>query len=468
MLVTMHKIGDIKPYLNNPRKNAKAIDVVANSLEQFGFQQPIVVDSDKVIIVGHTRYQAAKKLGLVEVPVVIADTLTVEQTKQYRIMDNRSAENATWDNPLLFEELKSLLVDEDIQTLSYQSGFTESELTKFLDQSEPDLDKYLNAEMPRSRPGDVWILGDHKIFNGSSTQEDSLKTLMGEEMIDCVWEDPPYGVSYQSVKVQTRRTAEDTKNISAMDKVRSHKIENDDLSGSKLDEFLEQHMKVVNPYVKAGAPIYWCHDIRFNVQYKNVLESFKYHISDTLIWRKNGMSNWLCDYAKCYEPILYGWKDGQHPWYSKNMQFNCIDLDDLKGKTHEELIDIIMNIDTNFQAVKKESPKVAKLHPTVKPVKLIFYHLTNSTKPGEIVYDGFSGSGSTLLACEKSQRRARCIELEPKFVDVTIARWQEETGCEATRESDGVKWNDIVVEVNNDAAMEAFFNLPDAAEIENE
>lgn len=455
MLIKTVELSSITPYANNPRKNDKAVDVVANSITQFGFQQPIVVDKDNVIVVGHTRYKAAKKLQLKTVPITVADTLTPEQINAYRLMDNRSNENAKWDDDLLFTELQALLKDDDIVALSFETGFTESELNKLFNESEKDLSKFLNPDAPRSKTGDLWTLGEHKILNGSSTETTSLKLLLGEidpDQINMVWEDPPYGVSYESAGGINRTKAEQ--------EARTHKIANDALKPEQLDQFLLEHIRTITPFVKPGAAIYWCHDIRFNEQFKKILQSNKYHISDTLIWKKNSTSNWMADYAKFYEPILYGWKEGApRNWYGKGMDPNAFTMDDLKGKNTDELIDIIMSFATNYQEIAKEPRNIASLHPTVKPVKLVMYHLINSSKKDDIVFDGFCGSGSTLIACEKVSRKARCIELEPKFVDVTIARWQELTGLQAVNQH-GVKWDDITAPINTNEAMEAFFNLP--------
>lgn len=264
------KLSDIKPYPNNPRKNAKAIEPVVNSLEQYGWQQPIVVDRDHVIVVGHTRYQAAKKLGLTDAPVVVARDLTEEQCRSYRIMDNRSNENSRWDDDLLLQELQALIKNNDIQELSYETGFTESELNKMFSEKEADLEKYLVTQHSRSLPGDVWILGNHKIVNGSSVDPEMLKLLFDNEKIDLVWEDPPYGVSYQTPAGINRSKEEN--------ELRNHKIKNDNLTPEQLDQFLLAHMEAFDKYVKPGAPIYWCHDIRFNEQFKKILERFKYHI----------------------------------------------------------------------------------------------------------------------------------------------------------------------------------------------
>ena len=438
MNIVMKQLNEIKPYAKNPRKNDRAVETVANSIEQYGFQQPIVVDRDHVIIVGHTRYRAAHKLNLTQVPVVVADTLTEEQVRAYRLMDNRSNENAQWDNTLLMEELQDMLDGITIQDVSYQSGFSESELNRLFRNDEDLLDQVRDVLTPEtySETGDVWILGRHRIMNGDSTQSAALSALLGTEKIDMVWEDAPYGVAYQ--------TPNGINHSKEYRELTNHLIANDTLTGEQLDAFLDAHLAVIMPYVRPGATLYWCHDIRYNHQFKQVLEKNSVHIADTLIWRKNNASTWLTDYAKYYEPIIYGWKTGaEHSWYGHRMHPNAFDLEDLEKKTPAQLIRIIRDFDTNYQEFRKEPRRVASLHPTVKPVKLIEYHMINSSRIGELVYDGFSGSGSTLMAAEISGRCARCVELEPKFVDVTIRRWQELTGLQAVRESDGVLWDDL-------------------------
>jgi site-specific DNA-methyltransferase (adenine-specific) len=434
---------------------------VAESLEQYGFQQPIVVDKEHVIIVGHTRYRAAQSLGLKDVPVLVAKELTEKQAQAYRLMDNRSNENARWDDGMLLEELQTMLSDITIQDASYQSGFTESELNALFRDDRDQLDDLQDHLNPTtySQLGDVWTLGPHRIANGDSTRPETIAELLAGDPVDLVWEDAPYGITYQ--------TPNGINHSAEYRALTNHIIANDTLSGAELDAFLDAHMKAIVPHMRPGASLYWCHDIRYNHQFKQVLESNGIHIADTLIWRKNNASTWLTDYAKYYEPIIYGWREGaEHAWYGKNMQPNAFDLDGLENKSREQLIRIIQAWDTNYQTFRKEPRKIASLHPTVKPVKLIEYHIINSTQPGQTVYDGFSGSGSTLIACEASGRHARCVELEPKFVDVTIRRWQELTGLAAVR-SDGVKWNDLAnqsgldIQILANANLAELLNLPE-------
>lgn len=439
MKISYKKLNEIIPYENNPRKINKGVDIVAESIQQYGFQQPIVVDTDGVIIVGHTRYQASKKLGLAEVPVTVADELTEEQIRTYRIMDNKSGEKTFWDEGLLVEELKELLPDSSIQDLSFETGFSESELNKWLTEPEKDdLSDLTHTKVPRAVWGDVYTLGEHKLVCGDSSDAETVKLLMGEDRAEIIWEDPPYGVAYASPNAILQG------NDFAHEWREEHSIENDDLNEEQLDELLTKHMSAILPYWNKGGAIYWCHDQRYNHQFKQILIANNVHINDTLIWKKDKHSTFVGDYCKIYEPILYGWQKGEaHRWYAERMQHNAHTDEELDNLTKEQLIKIIKHNHTNYQEIKRlPSRETSKMHPTVKPPKLISYHLLNSTKRGDIVYDGFSGSGSTLIACEKTNRVARCIEFETKYIDVIINRWQELTGLKATRQ-DGTLWDDI-------------------------
>tara|TARA_R110000772_G_scaffold13227_1_gene39512 strand:- start:847 stop:2190 length:1344 start_codon:yes stop_codon:yes gene_type:complete len=437
-------ISDLQPYENNPRKNGKAVAKVANSIKEFGFNQPIVVDSNNIIVVGHTRYKASKELGLTEVPVLrMPSHVSLEKIKAYRIADNKINEFAQWDEELLISELSDLLPNSSIQDLSQDTAFSESELSKWL--SEPDtnsLDDITVGKTITAKWGELYTLGDHKLVCGDSTDPHTVAMLLGEEKVDCLWEDPPYGVSYASPNAIVKG------NQVANDWVESHSIENDDLDQEQLKTLLNNHLKAIQPYWRQGSAIYWCHDQRFNHQFKEILLANKVHVSDTLIWKKQVHSTFVGDYCKIYEPILYGWKKGQsHNWYAERMQHNAHTDQQLEKMTQEQLIKIIKSFNTNYHEVSKLSVQAASaMHPTVKPPKLIAYHLMNSTKRGDIVYDGFCGSGSTIIACENTNRRARCIEFEPKYIDVIINRWQELSGQHAKR-SDGVLWNDITTTV---------------------
>lgn len=435
MKVNQLDVTAVKPYENNPRKNTSAVDTVKKSIKAYGFQQPIVVDKNMEIIVGHTRYQAAIGLGLKKIPVVVADELSDEKARAYRIMDNRSGENAHWDDDLLFTELEKIVQDNDILSASDMSGFTEAELRKMFRTTDDILKEYDSEERIKSRPGDVWTMGKHKLLCGDSNSKSNLETLLGDEYVDMIWEDPPYGIAYMSANAVNYSKFEQEL------REQGKAIQNDDLDHEDFKELLTNHIQAIKPYWKKGGAIYWCHDIRFNHFTIEILTNHKVHVADTLIWKKQSMSNWISDYGKMYEPILYGWQPGaQHEFYGHKTR-NTIDLDTVQDLTKEELIKIVQGFATNYQEVNRLNQTEYKKHPTIKPPKLIAYHITNSTQPGDIVYDGFSGSGSTLIAAEKTHRVARCIEMEPKYVDVAVQRWQELTEQSAIDEQ-GKTWNE--------------------------
>lgn len=423
------ELHTIQPYAKNPRKNTKSIDTVARSIEQYGFQQPIVVDQANTIIVGHTRYAAAKKLKLPTVPVLRAD-LPADKVKAYRIMDNRASEDSRWDDTLLIDELRDLIQDDDLVTLADQTGFRQNELLKqFRQQEEPDLDQYVKDELYTAKQGDIWHLGEHRLACGSTTDTGLLTDLMQEDRIDCIWQDPPYGVAYRSAG-GINYTEEENE-------LRDHLIQGDQTGITEVVQLLDEQLATIDDYVRPGAAIYICHDIRYNHDVKQAMKRRNYHIADVLIWKKQACSTWLTDYAKFYEPIFYGWREGApRSWHAKGMTPNTIHLDQIDQMTEREMRTVLTNLITNYNEVKRDGGKTQRLHPTVKPVRLIKMHLVNSTQAGDTVFDGFSGSGSTLIAAEQLQRRARCIELEPKFVDATIRRWQAETG-ESAHRSDG-------------------------------
>lgn len=450
MKIQQVAINKIRPYENNPRKNDKAVAAVAKSIEKYGWQQPIVVDSDLVIIAGHTRHKAAKKLQLSEVPVLIAENLTPQQALAYRIMDNRSNENAKWDDGLLIQELQILLQDNTTPEVSEQTGFTEAEINRMFPDTAEEIEPTADINLDYiSQYGDLWTLGDHKLLHGDSTSSEDIKRLLGDEKIDLVWEDPPYGVNYETVN-SINYSKEENAN-------RNKLIANDNLSPEQLDAFLEKHISVVSDYVKPGSAIYWCHDIRFTDQFKKILQRFNYHISDTLIWKKDKHSTFLTDYSKFYEPILYGWKTGaEHNFYG-TWSPNVNDFKEIENMTREQLIELIKKIPKNVQEFEREA-KGHKLHPTVKPTKLIVYHMINSSLPNQIVFDGFAGSGAMIMAAEKVGRKGRSIEFEAKYIDTIIKRWQDHTGLSAVRH-DGIKFNDIG-KLDTAANLAELFDLP--------
>jgi len=397
------------PYARNSRTHSdEQVGQIAASIAEFGFTNPILAGSDGVIVAGHGRLAAAQKLGLEVVPVVVLDHLTPTQRRALVIADNRIAENAGWDEAMLRVEIAALQDDEFDLALT---GFDADALAELMAGDEPENEGQTDddavpdvAETPVSRPGDVWLLGGHRLLCGDATVAASYKQLLGEAMVDMVFTDPPYNVNYAN---------------SAKDKMRGkdRAILNDNLG----DGFYDFLLAALTPTIaQCRGAIY----VAMSSSELDVLQAaFRAaggHWSTFIIWAKNTFTLGRADYQRQYEPILYGWPEGaQRHW--------CGDRD--QGD--------VWNI---------KKPQKNDLHPTMKPVELVERAIRNSSRPGNVVLDPFGGSGTTLMAAEKSGRQARLIELDPKYVDVIVRRWQDWAGQQATRESDGLAFDQAASE----------------------
>jgi len=401
MKIEMRLTIKIVPFARNARKiPQKAIDKVAASIQEFSFRQPIVVDKDGVIICGHTRWLAAQKLGLEQVPVHVAANLTPAQVRAYRLLDNRSHEETTWDDDLLGLELldlKGMGIDMDL------TGFEMGEIDDLLSRIDiglSDVDAVPDVpETPVSRAGDLWVLDKHRLLCGDATNKIDVDRVLERNTADMVFSDPPYSVSY------TGKTA------------RKLKIRNDDL-GTGFYDFLYRAFGNILPVTKGA--IYVCmSSSELHTLFRAFTEAGG-HWSTFIIWAKNHFTLGRSDYQRQYEPILYGWAGGApHYW--------CGDRD--QG-------------DVWFV----DRPAVNDLHPTMKPVELVQKAVRNSSKSRGLVFDPFGGSGSTLIACETTGRQARLIELDPRYVDVIVKRWQDYTGRKAVLENDGREFEHVAFE----------------------
>lgn len=387
MNVQQVKIEKVKPYDKNPRKNKAAVDYVANSIKEFGFQQPIVVDKDMVVIAGHTRLKAAKKLKLKEVPVVIADNLTEEQVKAYRLADNKTAEKAEWDFDLLTDELLSLQeLDFDMEQFGFDFDFSEDEEAVEDDNWEADV-----PEEPISKRGDIWVLGRHRLMCGDSTDAADVALLMDGNKADMLLTDPPYNVDY------TGKASE----------LETRKIENDKMEDSAFQDFLTSAFENAAENMKAGGVFYIWHADSEGLNFRVACKKAGFQVRQCLIWNKNAMVMGRQDYQWKHEPCLYGWKDGaSHLWASDRKQTTVLEF---------------------------EKPQKNNLHPTMKPIKLFDYQIKNNTKGDDIVLDLFGGSGTTIMAAEQNGRRGFVMEYDPKFVDVIVDRWEQFTGMKAKK-----------------------------------
>lgn len=384
MQIEYLKLDELKPYENNPRNNESAVQYVANSIREFGFKVPIVIDKDKVIVAGHTRYKAAKVLGIEEVPCIIADDLSPEQIKAFRLADNKTAEMALWDDELLKSELDGLLDDFDMSDF----GFFDEELDEATEPEVED-DNYdpEPPEEPKSKRGDIYKLGRHRLMCGDSTCQTDVEKLCAGRQMDLLITDPPYNVDY------TGKTKD------------ALKIENDQMEDESFRQFLRDAFLTADTVMKPGATFYIWHADSEGYNFRGACHDIQWKVRQCLIWAKNVMVMGRQDYQWKHEPCLYGWKDGAaHHWYSDRTQTTLLEFD---------------------------RPTRSKEHPTMKPVPLFDYQIKNSSKKGDAVLDLFGGSGTTIVCCEQNGRDAFLMELDPKYVDVIIDRYEKLTGDKA-------------------------------------
>lgn len=372
-------------YSRNPRKNDHAVDKIAGAIKEFGFRVPVVVKSDGLVVDGHLRLKAAKKLGLTEVPVILADDMTEAQIKAFRISVNRMAEFAEWDNDLLaleFSELTDMGFDLDL------TGFTADEIAALSpEQIDPGLtDEDATPEVPEQPVtvlGDVWVLGGHRLMCGDSTSIDAMDKLMAAQKADMVFTDPPYGMSYDGGR----------------GKKQFGMIKGDDAKGADLIALVRDALATAKASCKEGASAYVCFPWRTYAEFEDAMLSCGMAINSCIVWDKKSVGLGHQDYRPQHEFIFYS-KGGQ--FYGDRSQSDVWYMS--RGST------------------------AAYVHPTQKPVELVEKAIGNSSKKGDAVIDCFGGSGSTMIACEKTGRHARLMELDPKYCDVIVKRWQDFTG----------------------------------------
>ena len=389
----IEKIGIEKliPYAKNSRTHSpEQVAQIAASIKEFGFNNPVLIGEDDVIIAGHGRVMAARKIGLMEVPCIRLGHLTETQRKAYIIADNRLALNAGWDNELLTIELNELLADNFALDIL---GFDVDELKNLLDPVKPtegltDEDEVPEVpEEPKTKPGDIYQLGRHRLMCGDSTSIDAVEKLCDGQLVDMWLTDPPYNVAYEG-KTKDALT-----------------IKNDSMDDDQFRQFLRDSYTAADMVMKPGAVFYIWHADSEGYNFRGAAKDAGWTVRQCLIWKKSTMVMGRQDYHWKHEPCLYGWKDGAgHLWAADRKQTTILEFD---------------------------KPSRNGEHPTMKPVGLFEYQMLNNTKGGDIVLDSFGGSGTTLIAAEKNGRFARIMELDPKYCDVIVKRWEDFTGQKA-------------------------------------
>lgn len=378
-------IGELKPYERNAKLHPKEqVEQIKNSITEFGFNDPVAVWKDAEIIEGHGRLLAAQELGLTEIPIIRLDSLTDQQRKAYMLVHNKLTMDTGFDLELLNIELGSI---NDIDMSEF--GF---EFEMFGDEPSEVVEDDYNEELPeepKSQLGDIYQLGRHRLMCGDSTDAEQVKVLTNGELVDMLLTDPPYNVDY---------TGATKKKL---------KIKNDNMEDTAFRQFLCSAFSAANEVMKAGAVFYIWHSDTEGYNFRGACLDVGWQVREVLIWNKNSMVMGRQDYHWKHEPCIYGWKDGaSHLWASDRKQTTVIDYN---------------------------KPNKSEIHPTMKPIGLFDYQVKNNTKGGDIVLDLFNGSGTTIIACEQNGRKAYCMELDPKYVDAAIDRWEKFTGQKAVK-----------------------------------
>lgn len=395
-------IDRLVPYARNPRKNDAVVAKMVSAIREFGFRIPIVAKSDGSIVDGHLRYKAAQEMGLQTVPVALADELTETQVKAFRLLANRSANWAEWDDDLLKLELEELRAEDfPIEMIGFEPEEVSFSESSFHGKTDPDEAPAVETKTI-SRNHDIWICGKHRVMCGDSTNTEDMQALMVGEFADLWLTDPPYNVSYTG-KTKDALT-----------------IQNDSLEDQKFLSFLCEAYKTASHVMRTGAAFYIWHADLEGYNFRSAAQNTELRVRQCLIWVKNSLVLGRQDYQWQHEPCLYGWKDGAaHFWGADRKQATTLFFD---------------------------RPTKNLEHPTMKPVALFEYLLLNSTREDEVVLDSFGGSGTSLIAATKNNRRARIMELSEAYCDVIVRRWQNFTGEKAFRESDGVEFSSLDAE----------------------
>jgi site-specific DNA-methyltransferase (adenine-specific) len=380
-------IQDLIPYARNSRTHSDAqVAQIAASIKEFGWTNPVLLDGENGIIAGHGRVMAAHKLGETEVPTIELSHMDENQKRAYIIADNKLALNAGWDNEMLALEVA------DLKDAGYDLGLTGFSLDE-LEELNPTVVEGLvdEDEAPavpqeaKTKPGDIYKMGKHRLMCGDSTSIEHLERLCDGQDVDMWLTDPPYNVAYEGGTGLT--------------------IQNDDMGNDEFRQFLRDAYVAADAVMKAGAVFYIWHADSEGYNFRGAAQDAGWKVRQCLIWKKSSLVMGRQDYHWKHEPCLYGWKEGAgHLWAADRKQTTILEF---------------------------EKPSKNGEHPTMKPVALFEYQMLNNTKGGDIVLDSFGGSGTTLIAAEKNGRTARLMELDPKYCDVIVKRWEEFTGKKA-------------------------------------
>lgn len=399
-------VADLIPYAANSRTHSDAqVAQIAASIKEFGWTNPILIDGDNTIIAGHGRLLAARKLGMEEVPAIILDHLSKAQQRALVIADNQLALNAGWDIDMLKAEIEDLNLEGfDLGLLGFDDKFLDGLLESEPSEGLTDEDAVPEVpETPKTVLGDVWVLGNHRLMCGDSTSIDAMQQLTEGKLVDMWLTDPPYNVAYEG-GTKEKLT-----------------IQNDNMADDQFRQFLRDAYTAADAVMKPGAVFYIWHADLEGYNFRGAAKDAGWQVRQCLIWKKSSLVIGRQDFQWIHEPCLYGWKDGAaHLWANDRKQTTILEFN---------------------------KPSRNGEHPTMKPVELFEYQMLNNTKGADIVLDSFGGSGTTMIAAEKHGRHARLMELDPKYCDVIIKRWQDFTGQKAIHAETGQAFGDEISDI---------------------
>lgn len=427
-------IDKLVPYENNARTHSEEqIHKIANSIKEFGFINPVIIDGNYGVIAGHGRILGAKELGMKTVPCLFVEDLTETQKRAYIIADNKLALDAGWNDEMLRQELKALDdLDFDISITGFDiSDFDFSDQSIEFQEDDYDVEAKL-PEIPKSKYGDVYQLGKHRLMCGDSTSEEDVNKLIEGAIMDLCVTDPPYNVNYGSINESGYGKERDNGN----------KILNDNMDDESFYQFLLAFYTQMVRVLKPGGAFYIFHSDTEGYNFRKALRDAGGELKQNLIWVKNALVLGRQDYQWKHEPCLYGWVPGAGHYFIDDRTQTTVfedkaDLDKLSKEELKEMVREILEDKIPTTIIHEDKPLKNDVHPTMKPIRLVSRLIKNSSKPKENVIDFFGGSGSTLISCEQLGRKCYMIELDPKYVDVIIDRWETLTGEKAIKLVEG-------------------------------
>ena len=421
-------INSVKPYKGNAKLHPREqIEQIKESIDKFGMDDPIGIWKDE-IVEGHGRLIACQELGYTEIPIIRLDHLTDEERRAYTLAHNKLTMNSDFDLDILNDELMKFETI-DMGKFGFDISSNIDDLEDLIEDEIPEA-----PEEPKSKPGDIYRLGSHRLMCGDSTNQEDVDKLMDGELADLVVTDPPYNVDLGEInKTKVKMAPERYKGANV------DNIKNDKMNNQEFVNFLTRAFENANKNLKPGGAFYIWHSSTENFSFQEAMKNVNWKLRQILIWNKSSLCLGLSDYQWKHEPCFYGWKDGAGHFFIDSRKESSViedkkpDIKHMKKEEMRELLEEIYSDKISTTVIDEDKPVKADLHPTMKPIKLLARQIKNSSRMGEKVLDLFGGSGSTLITCEQLNRKCFMMEYDPVYVDVIIERWESFTGKKAEK-----------------------------------